>query len=354
MFIKDHSSKKLAAMLALCFVVACSSHKKENTDINSDDTSADIVLNDDSTSTEASETEVSAETETASTSTDDSVTETTSADTTSTDETADRQTTTTTTVTSTQPTELQNTPFEKDGYTLNAYYFVQNGQEDFSSLSKKIYGRPDRAQLIQKWNHKKLKAGQVIYYNSPFRHSDSSQMLSFAEDFGYSNEKLIVKKGDTLSKLAQSMYGDIGAWRILASMNPSLTSPDSLEVGQSLVYQPQIDTEAKLQEFIAKASTNNSSAETEQKDQAAQVAPTEQANVDMSAAAPTTEDSGSKVQEPGLEEEIAEGSAPTTPEESPKPFWKKLPNKDLQFYGAMGIIVLALLYLVIRRRNSKA
>ena len=49
-----------------------------------------------------------------------------------------------------------------------------------------------------------------------------------------SNSKYVVKKGDTLFRIAKEQYGDGKQWRRIAGANPGVT-PTSLRVGQTLV-----------------------------------------------------------------------------------------------------------------------
>jgi hypothetical protein len=248
--------------------------------------------------------------------------------------------------------KVERSPFEKAGFIMNSFYLVQNAQEDYASLSVKIYGRPDRATLLKKWNTlNTLKVGSVVYYNSPFRHNDNNQMLSFAEDFGFANEKIAVRRGDSLSSIAQKLYGDAQAWRVIAALNPELSNPDLIEVGQQLAYQPQIDTEAKLQDFVKATAEPQPSAPSaapaiEAPRATEQVA---EAPAEVAPEATKAEDIASSAtdEEMNLEDEIAEGSADTSSEKSNK---KK---DDLFFYAGAGLIVLALVYILLRRRQAK-
>jgi nucleoid-associated protein YgaU len=48
-------------------------------------------------------------------------------------------------------------------------------------------------------------------------------------------EKITVRQGDTLSKIAQAAYGHASAWPCIAHANPALSNPDHLSIGQSLL-----------------------------------------------------------------------------------------------------------------------
>lgn len=148
---------------------------------------------------------------------------------------------------------IQTAAFESEGFWMNAFYFVRTKGETWNQVSEKIYGRPDRADLLRKWNHHvKLKVGQVVYYNSPTRPDDSSAMKVFAEDFGYQLEEIKVKKGDTLSKIGKARYGSIYSWKEISALNPELPNPDKIEVGQVIRVQPvNVDTQPVLHDIIS-------------------------------------------------------------------------------------------------------
>ncbi|MBP7843694.1 MAG: LysM peptidoglycan-binding domain-containing protein [Proteobacteria bacterium] len=336
MFIRDFTSKRMLPLLALSLFVACSSNKKTATKENDD-----AFLSEDVTSTAQ---EAPASEDISDTSSSGQVGSSDSLEVEGSKESSSGKSSS-----GAKAATVKTTPFEKDGFFMNAFYFVQSNQEDYSALSNKFYGRPDRAELLKKWNStKKPKIGNVIYYNSPFRHSDSAQMLSFGEDFGASNGQITSTDGDTLKSIAKKIYGDERAWRILASMNPQIIDPDSIEPGTQLVFQPQVDTAAKLQEFVSNGSGQNAqaanSAQAGQAEQAAQAAQAEQANVDQSKSGDL--DLGTSDDGINLQDEIAEGSAEAkiaTPKKSKKPM-------------IIGLLVIlgAVAFLVIKRRRARA
>ena len=145
-------------------------------------------------------------------------------------------------------------PFQSaDGRWLNSFYFVRSPNENWESLSQLIYGRADRADILQGWNQAgTLKVGRVIYYNSAIRPEDSSNMKVLAEDYGYQLEKVEVKAGDSLSKIGGGLYGNVQTWAEIAALNPQIKNPDLIEIGQVLNIQPaQIDTQKALQQVLA-------------------------------------------------------------------------------------------------------
>jgi len=150
---------------------------------------------------------------------------------------------------------LATAPFEVDGFWLNAFYFPRTEGESWESLSRTLYGRPDRAQFLEKWNAgRTVVVGQPLYYNSPARPDDATTLKSFAEDFGFPLEGLTVQAGDTLGTISQRHFGQTMSWLEIAAMNPELTNPDQIEIGQTLRIQTaQVDTATVLNQIVAQA-----------------------------------------------------------------------------------------------------
>lgn len=135
--------------------------------------------------------------------------------------------------------DVQKEPFETEGTLLNAFTFVRKKGETWEGMSQAIYGMPERAPQLQKWNTgTRLSPGNVIYYNSPTRPTDRTAMKVQTEDMGNALVSYEVKKGDTLSKVAQQLYGELRSWRELAALNPEIPNPDQVTPGTQLKIQP--------------------------------------------------------------------------------------------------------------------
>jgi cobalamin biosynthesis Mg chelatase CobN len=131
-------------------------------------------------------------------------------------------------------------------------------------------------------------------------------------------------------------------------MNPQIIDPDSIEPGTQLAFQPQVDTAAKLREFVSNGSGQNTqaanTAQAAQAEQAAQSAQAEQANVDQSKSGDL--DLGTSDDGINLQDEIAEGSAEakiSSPKKSKKPM-----------IAGLLVILGAVAFLVIKRRRARA
>lgn len=59
---------------------------------------------------------------------------------------------------------------------------------------------------------------------------ESKQKLQWCGGFNYR-----IKSGDSLYLLALRFYGDGDAWRLITQANPSITSPQNLQIGQVIL-----------------------------------------------------------------------------------------------------------------------
>lgn len=266
--------------------------------------------------------------------------------------------------------ELVKAPFEAEGFWMNAFYFVRSRSENWISISEKLYGRADRADMLRKWNPgKRLHIGQVVYYNSPSRPDDAETIKVFAEDFGAQLEEITVQKGDTLSKLGEARYGNIRSWKELAAMNPDIPNPDVIEVGQKIRLQPKdVDTKAVLQQIMKEVSEHKAGLPG-QKTQSAQVdqAQTEVASnqKDSSVTAmgtvanndelppPSAVDAAPPVSEP-VTQAIPTPSAKVSIEEKPYAPPSPVSFKITSVLGAVGTLLLltAVGMIIFRKLRS--
>lgn len=126
-----------------------------------------------------------------------------------------------------------------DGLYLNGMYFVRGDNESWQSISKTIYGSDAKSSSLKTWNRATtLTPGSLVYYNSPKRPTDSKNILSFAEDQGMQLESYTVVKDDWLSKIGLSKYGHVESWKEISALNPEITNPDLIEIGQVIKLQP--------------------------------------------------------------------------------------------------------------------
>lgn len=125
---------------------------------------------------------------------------------------------------------------KRDGTPLNRFYFVREGDSP-ESVSNLVYGTPDHASDLRKWNGRGWTAGKIVYYASPVDPSEK-KMRSFYQEKSVQPEEYTVERGDWLSKIAKKNLGSARSWKEIAVVN-GMATPDSIEVGQKLAIYPK-------------------------------------------------------------------------------------------------------------------
>ncbi len=136
--------------------------------------------------------------------------------------------------------KIASAPFEKGGQLLNTVYIVRPG-DDISSTSQKIYGM-DKSQDILAANphlNRSFTTGDKLYYNSPNRSGDNSQMLTYYEDSGIPAQTYVTQEGDNIRSLGKTLLGDSNSWKELWATNASIDSKSDLSGGMEIRYFPE-------------------------------------------------------------------------------------------------------------------
>jgi len=136
------------------------------------------------------------------------------------------------------PTKIENN--KQAASTINKMYTVKEG-DDLWHIAEKFYGSGYNAydiSLVNKLDASlPLEPGQrlIIPKVTP-KEITAGEISSSAVSTTITNKenKYIVQSGDSLSIIAQKIYGDLNMWpRILSANN--LISPDRIEVGMVLI-----------------------------------------------------------------------------------------------------------------------
>ncbi len=134
--------------------------------------------------------------------------------------------------------KMVSAPYTKGGVLANALY-VARPSDTLKSVSQKIYGQ-DKVAELKKVNpnlaHRKLKVGDKVYYNSPQRPGDNSQMLTYYEDKGLAPEVYLAQSGDSLKAVSKKLLGDSNSWKELWATNLDVESKGDLAEGTRLRY----------------------------------------------------------------------------------------------------------------------
>ncbi|MCB9253312.1 MAG: LysM peptidoglycan-binding domain-containing protein [Bdellovibrionaceae bacterium] len=137
-------------------------------------------------------------------------------------------------VTSSSP-QIPSEAFEKGGALLNRFYFSRKG-DSWDSISQTLYGTREKSLSLQTWNGRRLRPGKLVYYESPSNRNDSN-MVSYYEERGIRPEAYSLKRGESLSMVAQRQYGDGRSWKEIAGLN-GIAAPDEIKVGTQLMLYP--------------------------------------------------------------------------------------------------------------------
>jgi hypothetical protein len=134
--------------------------------------------------------------------------------------------------------KMVTAPFTKKGIIANALYVARPG-DTLKTVSDKIYGQ-DKVADLKKINtavaHRALRVGDKIYYNSPQRPTDNTQMLTYYEDKGLAPEVYLAQSGDNLHAVGKKLLGDKNSWKELWVTNPDVESKSDLTEGTRLRY----------------------------------------------------------------------------------------------------------------------
>ena len=137
--------------------------------------------------------------------------------------------------------KIMKTPYMKAGQIVNAVY-IARPNEDMEIISQKIYGRNEVDQLLKINNHLKNRSivvGDKIYYNSPRRPDDTSQLLFFYEDNNVPPSYYTLSPGENIRNVASQLLGHPKSWKEIWAINPNLQSKGEIQNSLSIMYWPQ-------------------------------------------------------------------------------------------------------------------
>ncbi len=223
----------------------------------------------------------------------------------------------------------------RKGVKLNRFYFVRNGDTP-QNVSSLIYGSPEKAKQLTRWNGKNWGPGKILYYASAKNPKDS-KMDSFYKENDIVAEEYLVTQGDWLSKIAQKKLGSPKSWTEIAVIN-GIKSPKKLEVEQKIAIYPKDLTVKPVETVIAKSE------------------PVIQQPVETQPVQPPPVVEPPPVQEAQIEEPppIAVESKKESVKSSPVGFDIQKIIEQNMFAGLMGLAGFLLLILLVVKKRRKA
>lgn len=126
--------------------------------------------------------------------------------------------------------------FEKNGETVNRYYFLRLG-DSAKSLSALFFGTVRRSEELIAINAEPWKPGMIVYYRD-IENSKKDKLTSFYKARKVASETHKVTEGETLSQIAERLYGHKNNWKELADAN-EIEKPEGFTAGTSIRAYPQ-------------------------------------------------------------------------------------------------------------------
>ena len=116
-------------------------------------------------------------------------------------------------------------------------YVVKKG-DTLGDIAQNIYGDKSKWRDLARWsgfsNPHLIFPGNLVYYQY------TEQSAAFAQKYeNQPKSEVVVQAGDSLSGIAERVYGNSSHWVIIWRHNGHVTNPDRIEVGQVITYPQQ-------------------------------------------------------------------------------------------------------------------
>lgn len=133
--------------------------------------------------------------------------------------------------------KVKTDPFFRNERLMNAVY-IARPKDDIQSVSEKIF-HADRSEQLKTDNPhlaKGVDPGDKVYYNSPVRPDDKTQLKLYYEDLGTKPQIYITKDGDNIRRLGSKLLGFPEGWKELWAINQNMDSKTVLPAGMEVKY----------------------------------------------------------------------------------------------------------------------
>ena len=142
-----------------------------------------------------------------------------------------------------------------DGKWINAVY-IARPDESLMDINQKIYGSEDRQEELKSINpilkRREPKVGDKIYYNSPIRPKDRSQLLVYYEDNKQIPESYDIQEGENIREIASQLLGHKDSWKEIWATNLQVDSKWKVNKNITIQYWPQNNQQASFEpEMVA-------------------------------------------------------------------------------------------------------
>ncbi len=133
--------------------------------------------------------------------------------------------------------KVKTDPFYRNQRLMNAVY-IARPSESFEDISQKLYGS-DRTQELRADNPhlaKGIDPGDKIYYNSPNRSDDRTNLKIYYSDIGVDPQFYSTEQNDNMRRLGSKLLGFADGWKEIWAINPNVDSKTILPAGLELKY----------------------------------------------------------------------------------------------------------------------
>ena len=134
--------------------------------------------------------------------------------------------------------KIKTGTYNKAGFLVNAVY-IARPQETIEGISQKIFNTDNTQHLYAINSHlrnRNVKVGDKIYYNSPRRSNDNSQILVYFEDIGIAPKEHFAQAGENIRAISSNLLGHQDSWKEIWATNQNINSKGILNQSVSIKY----------------------------------------------------------------------------------------------------------------------
>ncbi len=144
--------------------------------------------------------------------------------------------------------KIKTDPFYRNERLMNAVY-IARPDDSLGSISQKIYGEDRSKEMLADNGHleKGIDPGDKVYYNSPNRSDDRTNLKFYYEDIGLPPQFYKTKDSDNMRRLGTKLLGFSEGWKEIWAINPQVDSKTILPSGMELKYWTGNESKPQLE-----------------------------------------------------------------------------------------------------------
>ncbi len=250
--------------------------------------------------------------------------------------------------------KIKNETYKAGAFLVNAVY-IARPEENLTSISNKIFGSDETGQLQTLNPHLKLrqvKVGDKIYYQSPRRPSDSSQILFYFEEQGAQAHYHQIQAGQNIREVAKELLGHESSWKEIWATNPNLQSKWTVGQAIEIKYWPisQQETESPPLSAESQESVDSIGDPTAEDDLKAEGGGDPAVEDNLTAEEQLVEDNPPP---PPSQAQVLEEMQKDVPAQKVSGFSKMFQSTDVVMGLALAFVAFVAFFVVMRKRKRK-